>query len=290
MKRAILTGNFDGLHLGHQSLLEELRDLATAQSLSPCVISFSPHTRLALHPEEHFQILSTDQEKSLLLRNLGFEHLILPFEDIKDLSPEDFIKDILLNQWNVGLWLMGFDHRFGKMGSGRASHATAAGIQVYRSQAISQSGSPISSSRVRQHLLEGDLDGAKALLGRYYSVSAVVEKGDQIGRQIGFPTANLSLDESKLLPPAGVYAGYALIQGERKEAVAHFGTRPTLDCSHKRFEVHLLDFQGDLYGQDLQFEFLATLRGVQRFDGLPDLQKAIAQDLDQARKIFKDLS
>lgn len=286
MKRIVLTGNFDGIHLGHQSLLDQLRSLALAQGLKPCVISFSPHTRQALHPHSPFQKLSTHAEKTYLLSQMGLEHICLDFESVRELSPQAFVQDILIHQLEVQAWIMGFDHRFGKHGSGTATDATQAGIEVHRALAIRNEGHPISSSRIRGMLSSGNLDEARALLGRPYFVRNQVQKGDQIGRTIGFPTANLALDPDKLLPPSGVYAGYASFQGQRHPAVAHFGNRPTLSSHEQRFEIHLMDFSGDLYDLELQFEFIAPVRGVQKFEGLSALQKAIQQDLDHARVLL----
>lgn len=298
MKRLIAIGNFDGVHRGHQHLLSAVVKQAHARGLSPMVLTFDPHPSVVLGRSE-LPLLTRIETKVALLRgqSSALDVVVHPFtRELAALSPEGFVRDVLVGRYEAGHVVVGSNFRFG---AGRAGHLES--LQVLGRQygfsaealpLLEGNGLPISSSRIRQLLATGQVDVAAQLLGRPHVTQGEVVHGDAIGRTIGFPTANLG-GIAELVPGFGVYACRVNIVGQGQPqglmAASSIGVRPTLDQSGPppvRVEVHLLDQSLDLYGRTLAVSWVARLRGEERFPSLEALKAQIASDVDHARQIL----
>jgi riboflavin kinase / FMN adenylyltransferase len=274
----VAIGSFDGLHLGHASLIAQLRAQALERHVPSIVFTFDQPTRVLL---EGSKFLYTLPEKLEILRDLGVDEVIaVPFT--KEFSQRDksaFLEDIAALQPQA--IVVGNDFRFGqgRMG-GVADLETLAPVTALEMHALN--GVPIKASAIRAALEVGDVGTANAMLGRSYSANGVVMRGQQLGRTIGFPTANIAVPEGKLLPK-GVYAVRLETGGERFEGMANIGTRPTVGGMTESFEVNVLDFDGDLYGLEVRVQFEAFIRNEQKFDGLPALVAQLERDRETAR-------
>lgn len=284
-------GNFDGVHLGHQALLQRLRQQATERQLPTLVLLFEPH------PQEFFARtgktaparLLTLREKLACLREQGVDAVqVLRFNAaLASLSAEDFISVYLQQRLQVRHLVIGDDFRFGHQRRGDFALLQAAGaFSCEASATVVSDGERVSSTAVRQALSAEQFDTAARLLGRPYTFSGKVAHGDARGRLLGFPTANLRLHR-QVLPLHGVFAVQVHGLGPKPlPGVANIGNRPTVGGTEPRCETHLLDFSGDLYGRQIAVEPLRKLRGEQRFDGLDALRAQIARDAEQARQFF----
>lgn len=290
-------GVFDGVHLGHQAVLQSAQNRATAAGGLALPLSFDPHPARILRPEAAPPQLTTRPQKLDLFKSLGFSHaLLLRFDQSMAGTPADqFIRALAEAARPLGGICVGEDWAFGKGRSGNLDllkrhgaehHFEATGIQP-----VHFGGEAISSTRIRQCLSEGRLAEAAAMLGRSYALRATVEKGRKLGRTLGFPTANLPLADEQL-PPFGVYTVRVHADGERYDGVANLGLRPTLQQAPETvrplLEVHLLDATLDLYGRTLDVEFLNFLRPEQRFASLDQLREQIAQDVQAARGLLQN--
>lgn len=296
-RSVLTTGTFDGVHLGHQDILRYLVHRAGEIGGVPTVVSFDPHPREVLGVDR-VPLLTTLDERAHLLESLGIERfVVLPFtRDLSLLEPEAYVEDVLIRQVGLREIVIGYDHRFGR---GRAGDATTLerlgahhGFSVDVIPKHSEAGTAVSSSRIRRQLEEGHAAEAAHLLGRPYRLSGTVIAGDQRGRTIGFPTANVRLvDSRKLLPRIGVYAIRAeLVDGTRRGGMMNVGYRPTFEMEGDvTVEVHLFDFSGDLYGRPLHVEVLARLRDEQRFEGVDALVAQLHEDRRQANAVLTGL-
>jgi riboflavin kinase / FMN adenylyltransferase len=293
--RSVVTvGTYDGVHLGHQAILRYLRARAQAVGGVPTVISFDPHPREVVLGE-HVPLLTTLEERADLLAAHGVERfVVLPFtRDLSMLSAEDYVSEVLIGTVGLREIVIGYDHAFGRNRSGnretleRMGAVHAFTVDVIPAQAVADA--TVSSTRVRKLLAEeGDAAGAAALLGRPYALSGTVVRGDQRGRTIGFPTANLQVHgERKLVPRLGVYAVRVSHRGGASGAMLNVGRRPTFESDGAvSVEVHMFDFSGDLYGQALRVEFLGRIRDERRFDGPAALAEQLRQDEAESRRLL----
>ena len=288
---AIALGNFDGIHQGHRSVLRSLvssvnRDSSTTVCLS--VVSFTPHPR-EFFTGEKLQLLTPVPRKAELLADLGIEQLVLlPFDrHLASLTPQEFVERILVEQLQAKIVSVGEDFRFGyqRQGTGADLQTLAAkyGIEVKLNSLHTciDGGEAVrvSSSLIRQALSAGEMETANQMLGRCYSLVGKVVTGKQLGRTIGFPTANLELDPAKFLPRFGVYAVDAwLTDNTTVKGIMNIGCRPTVAGESPTIEVHLLDWSGDLYGQDLRVELVDFIRPERKFDSVAALKQQITQD------------
>jgi len=289
----VTIGNFDGIHLGHQAVLGELAEKAAEMGLPSVVMLFEPH------PQEFFDVeyaparLTRFREKVQMLRRLAVDRLLCVRFDEKfaEITAQAFIQQVLIEKLGVRYLIIGDDFRFGYGRKGdvdmlRAAGETA-GFQVINMRTFSVDGERVSSTRIRAALKIGELNVAEKLLGRSYRMSGRVVQGDQRGRTIGFPTANIYLHR-KVSPITGVFAVQVFgLDDEPLQAVANIGTRPTVDGKKCLLEVHLLDFDQDIYGRHVQVMFLRKLREEQRFESLDDLKQQIRRDVQAARDIFE---
>ena len=286
-------GTFDGVHLGHQQVLKSVVNRAQNTGRKSVLLTFYPHPRQVVKQNDaEVQILNNLEEKSRRIFAQGIDYIwVLPFDQsIADLSPEAYIENILMAHWNIKEMVVGYDHRFGKNREGGlaelAELGNRLGFVVSQIPASEIQAIAISSSRIRIALSEGRMDEANDLLGEPYSLSGIVIKGLQLGRKLGFPTANIALNEThKLIPPYGVYCGYCQYQGQRWKLVMNMGIRPTIEGRGLSVEAHLLDFDGDLYGQHLEFHITQYVRPEKRFENLEALAEQIAQDVAQCRRL-----
>ena len=288
-------GSFDGLHAGHRRVIASVTETDHLHAI-PTVVSFWPHPREVLHGEPRLR-LDLPEEKLELLEPLGIQQLVLvPFNrQLAQLSAADFVEQVLLGCLQARQIAVGANFRFGRGREGDTNTlrdlAEAAGVQVSVLPILEDAGGRMSSSRIREALSKGDLQTASKLLGRPYRFRGTVVRGRGLGRDLGWPTANLQVDGRKFLPGLGVYAARAWIQrdGEGREsealpAVMNLGPQPTVDPnSPSAVEVHLLDRQIELVGQELVVEPVERLRGQQRFSGLDELSAQIGQDAEAAR-------
>lgn len=293
----LTVGNFDGLHLGHQALLDAVLGRAAALGRRSALYTFDPHPRRVLFPEEPQPRLMTREQFRSQLEAKGIDLLVREefTQAFAALSPDEFLRDVIVKRIAPAEVFIGRDFHFGKgrAGSGdwlRAS-APAHGVRVEIIGQVRAGDRDVSSTRVRRSLLEGDVADATLCLGRVYVIWGRVVEGDRRGRTLGFPTANLAA-ESELLPANGVYATRVrFFDGERLEATSHpavtnIGTRPTFEPGRVLAETHLLEFDGELYGRRMELGFHARIRAERRFSGPDELARQIALDAEQARRLL----
>jgi riboflavin kinase/FMN adenylyltransferase len=291
---AVALGNFDGIHLGHRQVIAPV--LSSNPATRATVVTFSPH------PQEFFSgqprsLLTPHAEKAAFLSAIGVDQLVLlPFNrELADLSPERFVDEILVGQLRARQVSVGQDFCFGHHRKGTAldlrAIAAAHGIEVEIVPLLTMQGRRISSSAIREALVQGDVHLANRMLGRSYRLVGEVVAGQQVGRTIGFPTANLQLPAYKLVPRQGVY-GVRVSGGETSSVlgVMNIGTRPTVNGLGQTIEVHLLDWHGDLYGKTLTVELEEFIRPEQKFASLEDLKDQIRTDCDIARAMLAVIS
>ncbi len=271
LKGTVVTlGNFDGVHLGHRALFRQLVKRANEFNCSSVVCTFDPHPLKFLAPEKAPLLLNTPDEKYRLIAASHVDYLLeIPFTtQFSAMSPEDFVDGVLVAKLRVRALIVGYDYAFGKKRRGSAEflkrYCEQRGINVDILQPVGADGLPFSSTRIRNMVSEGNVSQVVDLLGRQYNLEGVVVPGDQRGRQLGFPTANLDT-EKELLPAAGVYVVKVRHGLQEYGGVVNLGMRPTFDGEYPTIEVHLLDFTGDLYGEKLRIYFLERLRGEKGF-------------------------
>lgn len=288
-KSVITVGTFDGLHRGHQAILHDLNQEAQSRQGSPTVVTFDPHPQLILQrlDKPPVQILTTTEEKIALLRDEKIDRIaIIPFTlEFSRTPSEVFVRDVLLRRIGMQAMVIGYDHGFGKNREGDFATLERLGKElnfaVREVPPYEINGVAVSSTRIREVLLEGDVENAAVYLGRSYTLSGTVARGEGRGKTLGFPTANLlPADEKKLAPANGVYAVW--VDGEKLKTkhrgMMNIGHRPTFGNLARSLEVHLLDFSDDLYGATLTVHFVARLRSEQKFESSQALAAQLAQD------------
>lgn len=290
----VTSGTFDGVHLGHQKIIQRIRELARSIHGETVLITFWPHPRLVLYPtEHHLRLLSTFEEKANLLRQFGIDHLVtIPFtQEFSQMTSEEFIRKILVEKIHTKKLVIGYDHRFGKNREGSfeylKSHGQEFGFELEEisRQDVDEIG--VSSTKIRKALESGDIKTATNYLGRPYELNGLVVKGQQIGRSIGFPTANIHIpNDYKLIPHDGVYAVEVKVEGVLYKAMLNIGNRPTVDGTRKTVEAHLFDFQGDLYNKLVTVSFKEFIREERKFENLEALKNQLVQDQKLAKSIL----
>lgn len=290
----VTSGTFDGVHLGHQKILRRIREIARSIQGETVLITFWPHPRLVLHPHNHqLRLLSTFEEKANLLRQFGIDHLVtIPFtQEFSQMSSKEFIQQILIDRIHTRKLVIGYDHRFGKNREGSfeylQQHSQEFGFELEEISREDVEEIGVSSTKIRKALESGDIRTANLYLGRPYELNGLVVKGQQIGRSIGFPTANIHVpNDYKLIPKDGVYAVEAKVEDQLYKAMLNIGNRPTVDGTKKTVETHLFDFQGDLYNKLITVYFRDFIREEQKFDGLEALKKQLIEDQKTAKSVL----
>ena len=290
MRKAIAAtiGFFDGVHQGHRHLLRQLEGLAAANRLVPMAVTFDCHPRTVVQKNFVPSLLTTQEEKlALLSEAFSGEVVVLPFtQELSALSAREFMASVLREKLNTELLLMGYNHHFGHGGGTQEEYQAwgrETGIKVCLADALE--GEKVSSSRIRDLISLGEIEKANTMLGYPYFMTGKVTEGKQIGRRIGFPTANLSLPEQKLLPACGVYAVWVIMpDGTKRGGMLCIGHRPTIETNGDvSVEVHIFDYDGSLYGDTISIDFIGKLREEQHFASLADLQNQLIQDAIHAR-------
>lgn len=281
----VAIGSFDGVHLGHQALIAQLKAKARQYSVPSIIYTFDPPTRVVMQGVE---FLSTLPEKLELLARYGVDETIaVPFTpEFAKRPKEDFLDD--LRSLRPQAIVVGQDFHFGRQRAGSTEDLHTICGEIVALEMHQLGGDDIKSTRIRGLLLEGDVEGISHLLGRHYDAQGVVVQGDRLGRTIGWPTANIQVPKGKALP-TGVFAVVAVGDQGRWHGVANIGIRPTLAGTERRFEVHLFDFSGDLYGHELQIKFFNKIRAEKKFKNLEELQTQIAKDAARAQQLLKEV-
>lgn len=293
-KAIVTSGTFDGVHVGHQKILDKLIQLARKTGGESVVITFWPHPRLVLHEDsKDLKLLSTFEEKADLLEQAGIHHLIkIAFtKEFSRLSSTEFIQKILIDAIGTSHLVIGYDHRFGKNREGSFDHLMANkekwGFEVDEISRQDVDNIGVSSSRIRKALANGQVEIAAEYLGRPYQFSGTVVEGDQIGRSMGFPTANIYIAETyKLIPADGVYAVQLHWQGHPYKGMLNIGHRPTVGGANRTVEVHIFDFNDNLYDTELRVFLIKQIRTELKFNSLEELKQQLYQDKQEAMKIL----
>ena len=285
-------GVFDGVHRGHQAVISTSADHAAASNGTPVVVTFDPHPEKVLRPQAAPHLLSATEHKIALIRALGVEHLLVITFDkqFAATEPEDFVQKLVIHSKPLQEICVGHEWSFGKNRRGNLDLLKKLGAKfnfdVVGIPPVKINGAVVSSTAIRQAIEKGDLAKAAEMLGREYTILGTVTRGDNLGKKIGFPTANLSA-HSEQFPPNGVYVAEARIDGELYRGVINLGIRPTVSSgkSERVLEIHLFDFNRDIYGHDVEVRFLKFLRSEKKFQDLDTLVQQIRQDVEQARQL-----
>jgi len=285
-------GVFDGVHRGHQAVISTSADHAAASNGTPVVVTFDPHPEKVLRPQAAPHLLSATEHKIALIRALGVEHLLIITFDkqFAATEPEDFVQKLVIQSKPLQEICVGHEWSFGKNRRGNLDLLKKLGAKfsfdVVGIPPVKINGAVVSSTAIREAIEKGDLAKAAEMLGREYTILGTVTRGDNLGKKIGFPTANLSA-HSEQFPPNGVYVAEARIDGELYRGVINLGIRPTVSIgkSERVLEIHLFDFNRDIYGHDVEVRFLKFLRSEKKFQDLDTLVQQIRQDVEQARQL-----
>lgn len=283
-KTVFTLGTFDGVHLGHTKIIERLRKSSTEEEES-LVLTFFPHPRMVLQKESDIKLLNTIEERTQLLEKAGLQNLIIhPFDQaFSRLTAEEFVKNILVDIFNIKKIIIGHDHRFGRNRTANIDDLIRFGkeydFDVEQISAQEIDAVSISSTKIRNALTEGRIELANEYLGYNYCLSGFVIQGKKLGRTIGFPTANLKIEESyKLIPAQGVYAVRCQVGTQTRNGMLNIGTNPTVAGQSISIEVHLFEFDADLYGQKITVEFIKRIRDEQKFASVADLSLQLQKD------------
>lgn len=298
LANAVVTiGTFDGVHYGHQKIVKRLCELAKETGGESVILTFFPHPRLILDPEnQNLKMINTVKQKAEILAGLGVDHLIIiPFtRDFSNLSAREYIQQILVDTIGTKHIIVGYDHRFGKDRKGGMPELELYAkefdykIELIKEQDINDVA--VSSTKIRQALLQGDVALAAEYLGYPFSIEGRVVKGDKIGRTIGYPTANIFVEETyKLIPSDGIYAVTVKMGDESYRGMAYIGQRPTINGMTRNIEVNIFDFNKEIYGQTIVMTFLQFLRHDVKFTGLEALKEQLHEDKQNTLAYFNQL-
>ncbi|MBI3483479.1 MAG: bifunctional riboflavin kinase/FAD synthetase [Bacteroidetes bacterium] len=299
LNNAVVTsGTFDGVHVGHQKILLRLKEIAAQNSGETVVITFWPHPQMVLHPENNsLKLLNTFEEKAELLKAQGIQHLLrIAFtKEFSHLSSVDFIQKILLQTIGTKKLVIGYDHRFGHNREGSFDqlkiNAPTYGFDVEEIPRQDVDHIAVSSSKIRAALETADITTATHLLGKPYSLTGQVVKGDKLGRVLGYPTANIDLESHyKLIPADGIYAVTVSHEHQLYKGMLYIGPRPTVGGTQRVIEVNIFDFEKEIYGETLTVYFHQLLRGDKKFNDLEELKKQLGQDKIESEKILQTIT
>lgn len=293
----VTTGTFDGVHRGHLKIFEEMKKLSAQTGKPTVVVTFHPHPRIVLKKApEKLHLLAVLDEKIKRIENTGIDYLvILKFDqELASLTPGEFVCNILIHKLGADVVFVGYDHQFGKQKSGNIETLKEVtcrhNIDVKEVKALKEHDEIISSTNIRNHIEKGEIEKANALLGYYYTITGKVVTGNKLGHKIGFPTANIDMENKlKLVPMQGVYAVRIFIDETWHKGMINIGKRPTLNTTKATVEVHVFDLNANLYDQVITVEFIRFLREEQKFSGLEELSRQLLKDKETAREILYNL-
>jgi riboflavin kinase / FMN adenylyltransferase len=287
---ALSLGMFDGGHLGHKYIIDELKKVGSENDLETAILTFWPHPRFVFNPNEDLKLLNTIEEKKVLMEKYGINNLFLKeFDDeFRNLTGEEFVRQILIEKLNVKYLIIGYDHSFGKNKSGNfellQKLSKELDFEVEQMEAINIHENNISSTKIRNALLAGNIKEANEMLGYSYSVSGTVVHGKKLGRTIGYPTANIEADSIKLLPKKGAYIVEVFVNENQYKGMLSIGTNPTVNGEKLTVEVYILDFNENIYDQNITVKFRDFLHEEIKFEGLEKL----VERLDEDKKLTED--
>jgi len=286
VKNAVVTtGTFDGVHVGHITILERLKEIANSVDGETVLLTFFPHPRMVLFSDNDLKLITSQHEKIDLLRKAGVDHLIIhPFSKVfSRLSSVEFVRDVLVNKIGTSRLVIGYNHHFGRNREGSFEHlkeyGPVYGFQVEEICAQDVDAVSVSSTKIRKALESGDLKTAKVYLGHQFQLSGTVVVGESLGNKIGFPTANIQvLDVHKLIPANGVYAVRVLVREKEYLGMLNIGNRPTVNGVSKTIEVHIINFNASIYGEEITVVFEGWIRNEQKFKNIEALQCQLLKD------------
>lgn len=294
-KTFVTIGTFDGVHFGHQKIIEKLVSEAKKAKTKSVVLTFFPHPRMVLQKDASVKLINTIDERAELLEKTGLDYLIIhPFSrEFSRITALDFVKDILVNQLNISKLIIGYDHHFGKNREGNItqlteySHVYDFEVEEIPAQDIDEVA--VSSTKIRRALESGNLKTANKYLGYHFMLSGTVVNGKKLGGKIGYPTANIHIEESyKLIPKTGVYVVKSIVENSILFGMMNIGNRPTVNGNFQTIEVHFFDFNNDLYGKKLTITLLYFLRDEKKFDSIPLLVNQLKIDEENARNYLQN--
>ena len=296
-RNGILTiGTFDGVHSGHQEIIRRINKLAADINGENIILTFHPHPRMVLQQgDTSLKLLNTLEEKIALLSNYGVDNLILLAfsKEFSRMTAREYVEDFIWKKIRPRKVVIGYNHRFGNNREGDINLmrqlAEQLNFQVEEIEAQTVEDISVSSTKIRNALVEGDLETANSLLGRFYSITGKVVRGDQRGKKIGYPTANIYVrDPVKLIPASGVYAVRALVDGAVYGGMLNIGLRPTFNGQHETIEAHLFDFAQNIYGTQITIEFAGAIRKEMKFKSADELTAQLAKDKETSLKVLNE--
>lgn len=287
-------GTFDGVHLGHMSILEKLIQIAEKNNGETIVVTFEPHPRIVLHlDDKNLRFLNTKEEKKKLLQKIGIDHLVLLefTKEFSNMSSEKYIKTILVDKLNTKSLVIGYDHHFGKSRSGDFSNliklANKFNFNVEQLKAKEKNHVAVSSTKIRNALYSGNIEMANNMLGYKYFLSGKVGRGKKIGMKLGFPTANILVnDKYKLIPAHGVYAVYIKWRAKIYHGMLSIGSKPTFDEYKENIEVHIFDFNYSIYGEQITVTFVSRIRDIVKFSNAEALRDQLFLDMKRSKELL----
>jgi riboflavin kinase/FMN adenylyltransferase len=293
----VTVGTFDGVHLGHRDIFKRMVRISEERGMESIVVTFDPHPRLVIHPDsKDLKFINTQERKNKLIEQSGIDALIIiPFtREFANTPSSDFVKNYLVDKLKVGKLIVGYDHHFGKDRQGSFNELMGLGkiygFLVEEISAREVNGIPISSTKIRNALISGDVKLANSLLGYDYSISGKVIRGNKIGRTIGFPTANIDIeDRYKLFSAIGVYACLVDWNHRTYKGMGNIGFRPTVDRGKLTIEVHIFDFDEEIYGEKITIRFLNRIRDEIEFENLSELRKQLISDKARVVDLLKEV-
>ena len=296
-QNSILTvGTFDGVHIGHRTILEKLNTIAKKEKLTSVILTFFPHPRMVLHQDSDIKLINTIDERVALLKKTGLQNLVIhPFtKDFSRLTALEYVRDILVGQFHIKKIIVGYDHHFGRNRAATLSDlkefGDTFGFEVIEITAQQSDNIAISSTKIRTALLQGDVNTANTYLGYKFMLTGTIVAGQGMGKKLGFPTANISIKEDyKIIPKQGVYIVQATIDNKTVYGITNIGNNPTVGGKETTIETHFLDFSNSLYAKTITIHFLKRIRNEVKFSSIHVLKKAISNDAIFARNYIKSI-